>query len=152
MVKKELTKLSLMVDTGSLGLSTVQNKLNIIKNVLSAFLVVYILGTLFAGVSILTYILALFFHHKAIINLETTATVLAAFFLFLGSIMITATTAKGVGGINALGKEIGISAERASAFLSISWAAACAMSLSTASWITNIHHGTKQAHAAGVNA
>lgn len=144
MVKKELTKISLPIDTGSLGLSTVQTKLNIINNVLSGLLAVYILGTLCSGISILTYIPALFLGRKAIINLETTIVVLATVFLFLGGIIITATVAKGVGGINALGKEIGISAEGGSKFLAISWAAACVMFVSTVSWITTIRRSTGQ--------
>lgn len=111
---------------------------------LSGLLVIYIFGTLFSGISILAYLPALFLSRKAIINLETTTMVLATVFLFLGSIIITITVAKGVGGINVLGNEIGISAERGSKFLAISWAAACVMFMSTVSWITTIRRSTGQ--------
>lgn len=101
---------------------------------LSGIFVIYILGIILSGVSILIYILALLFNYQAIIRLETIAMFLATIFLLLGSSIITTIVVKGVSRFNALGEGLGVLAEKGAKFLAISWTASFAMFMATVCW------------------
>jgi hypothetical protein len=134
MIKGELSRISSPIHISGLGLSAVQTKLDIITKMLLGIFVIYILGIILSGVSILIYILALLFNYRAIIRLETIAMFLATIFLLLGSSIITTIVVKGVSGFNTLGEGLGVLAERGAKFLAITWTASFAMFMATVCW------------------
>ncbi|KAK5998392.1 hypothetical protein PT974_00771 [Cladobotryum mycophilum] len=114
---------------------SIQDKLDNLNDSLLALFVFYVLGVGFSGLTMLACIPTIILPEKKyLILLNLSFSSLGAFFIALGSIVVTAAGSIGTNALNKAGEKVSVVAEQGTKFYIISWIAAGFMTMVTLFW------------------
>lgn len=115
--------------------SEIQDKLDLINDLLLAIFIVYVIGMGFCGLAVLGCIGSLIFaSSRAMVLINFILSFLGALALTVGSIVVTVAGTKGIDEFNNVANDVGVSASRGKEFLIISWVASGCMIFAAAFW------------------
>lgn len=115
----------------------IQEKLDIINDLLLGLFIVYVLGMGFSGLAILGTVASMILASSRLLTLfNFVLSALAAISITAGSIIVTVAGVKGVDELNKVAEDFGVHAERGRNFLIISWVAAGCMIAAAVFWTT----------------
>lgn len=115
----------------------IQEKLDLVNDVILGLFIVYVLGMAFSGLAILGTAASIVFASSRLLTLANFAlSALAALSITAGSIIVTVAGTKGIDELNKAAEDFGVRASRGAKFLAITWAAAACMIAAAAFWTT----------------
>jgi hypothetical protein len=110
-----------------------------VNDALLGLFILYVLGVGFSGLAIFGSIAAFFLNERrSVALLNVGLSTLAALCITIGSILVTVAAKKGVGKINDLGDDVGVSANVGKKFLAITWVAAGMMLGAMFYWVVQL--------------
>lgn len=133
----ELKVGSLKLNLADIGWpDTIQDKLDILNDALLGLFIVYALGVGFTGLSVISSFAAFFAPGRRRIIFTNFFLALFGFHcMFIGAIIVTVASSKGVDRLNKEGEKVGLSASRGTKFYILSWIATGFMLIVAAFWI-----------------
>lgn len=115
----------------------IQEKIDLINDLLLAIFIVYVVGMGFCGLAVLGCIGSLILASSRLLVLfNFVLSGLGALALTIGSIVVTIVGTKGISELNKVAKEVSVHASRGKNFLIISWVAAACMIAAAIFWTT----------------
>jgi len=127
----------------------IQEKLDIINDLLLGLFIVYVLGMGFSGLAVIGSLAAIFLAHSRLVVLfNFSVSGLAALSMTIGSIIVTIAGTKGVNQLNKVAEDFGIVASRGKNFLIISWVSAAVMIVAALFWTVRFCFVFKERRAA----
>jgi heme/copper-type cytochrome/quinol oxidase subunit 2 len=130
---------------GDLGISLadidwppeIQEKIDLINDLLLAIFIVYVVGMGFCGLAVLACIGSLILaSSRLLVLINFILAGLGALALTIGSVIVTVVGTKGISELNKVAKEANVHASRGKNFLIISWVAAGCMIFAAVFWTT----------------
>ena len=124
--------------------SDIQDKLDILNHILLGLFLVYVLVAAFSGLAVVGGLLSFLKPGKRLFIANN-------FFMcglgllcsLIGSALVTATGTTAVKALNSVGKLVGISAQRGTKFITISWVTTAMLFLSSVLWLAQFFAAKK---------
>ncbi|KAI1779589.1 hypothetical protein F4818DRAFT_453641 [Hypoxylon cercidicola] len=140
-IQREIDEGPLNINAADIPIpDSIQQTIDYVNSFLLATFVLYVLGSAFSGLSVLSCVAALALAlrrdgaGRGSILVNMAVSTLAALALALGSAIATAVSKRGVREINERGAEAGVAAVEGAKFMIVSWVAFAAMSAALLSW------------------
>ncbi|KAH7175535.1 actin cortical patch SUR7/pH-response regulator pali [Dactylonectria macrodidyma] len=118
---------------------TIDDAIDTLNAALLAIFIFYVLGIGFSGLAMLTCVVAFFLAaRRGVLWVNLILAALAALSITVGSIIGTVAAHKGVGKINDLGEDVGLSASVGSKFIALTWVSSAFMIAATLYWTAQL--------------
>lgn len=115
----------------------IQEKIDLINDLLLAIFIVYVIGMGFCGLAIIGCVGSLIFaSSRLLVLINFIFSGLGALALTVGSIIVTVVGTKGISELNKVAEKVNVHASRGQDFLIISWVAAACMIVAAIFWTT----------------